>query len=976
MNRVATVESVDDLAEDFARRYRTGEKPLIQEYVDRYPEWADEIRDILPAVQMMEDLKPRSDEAAQKLPLVSPIPANMPERIGEYRLLREIGRGGMGVVYEALQESLGRHVALKILPGHLLTKEKLRQRFRRESEAAAKLHHTNIVSVFSIGEEQGYSYYVMQLIEGQSLDQWIQATEGGATPERPDSTVEWKVDPASEDGFPSSPISQVTNHSSLQTRTPTSPTWIARIGTQVADALDYTHRQGVIHRDIKPANLLLDPAGTVWITDFGVAKLIEGSNLTESGDLVGTLRYMPPERFSGNSDHRGDIYSLGITLYELAIRKPVFPDTGPHQLIERITRKELPRLRSIDRNIPIDLETIILKACARDPGHRYATAQLMADDLRRFLDDRPIRARRVSLFEQSWRWCRRNPAVTSLTALALGLMILVTMISVLAYLQTSAANREVSKANLEIGKALDAEQMQRENAENTAALSLEALNRMYERFAPNRLVATPSNTVETSDGTTAELPPAPTLPPEMIPLLEDLLQTYERIARASGEFPKLQKQAAEARQHIGDIQIRLGRHEQAVQAYRSAIEILEKTNETADEDRLIRLVRSYNECGKAYRALQNFDAARNVHEQAIRILKDAPESIRNRPEFRYELARTYSAFNPRDNQMPFFGGGGPPNMAQGRERIDRNNRRDDRKGPDGPPGLPRGEKDEPRFGPNLVRKGNEDSRFNPSPQRRPGEENPTSSLAIPILEQLVKEYPGVPEYRHLLACCYRDFSNGPINNQQERAIELLRQLVSDFPKVPDYRYDLAETLGRGGFMGRMFSDNSPKMMTKLDEAIKLSDQLMKEYPTVPQYAATAAQLFDRQGMHLQQQRKPAEAEPKHRRAYTIQSNLVKQYPDVDAYRIWLIMIESGLSRDLMEQQQWPEARKILADAVNQMEVIQRKSESPFTSPLLGRIYSEYAQVLVEMNERDEAEAVRKKLDGLRFFRGPGPGKKE
>src|SRR5262249_24373334 len=187
-----------------------------------------------------------------------------PERLGEFRLIQELGRGGMGVVYEAVQESLGRRVALKVLPAHLLSNEKLRARFLRESHAAARLHHTNIVPVFGGGEQDGLCYYAMQLIPGRSLQQ----------------VLETEIERRKEGSD-------------------VAPCGVAWIGVQVADALTYAHSQEMLHRDIKPSNLLLDEREAAWVTDFGVAKLVEEAHLTQSGDLVGTLKYMPPERFAG-----------------------------------------------------------------------------------------------------------------------------------------------------------------------------------------------------------------------------------------------------------------------------------------------------------------------------------------------------------------------------------------------------------------------------------------------------------------------------------------------------------------------------------------------------------------------------------------------------------------------------------------------------------------------------------------------------
>jgi serine/threonine protein kinase len=188
---------------------------------------------------------------------------------------------------------------------------------------------------------------------------------------------------------------------------------IARIGIQVAEALEYANRQGTLHRDIKPSNLLLDNHGNVWVADFGLAKTAEADDLTNTGDILGTIRYMAPERFSGHCDARSDVYSLGLTLYELIALRPAYEASDRHRLMERVLHEEPERLKKLAPGVPRDLETIVAKAMARDPAMRFATSGALAEDLRRFLEDRPIRARRISPAERLARWCRRNKVLAA-----------------------------------------------------------------------------------------------------------------------------------------------------------------------------------------------------------------------------------------------------------------------------------------------------------------------------------------------------------------------------------------------------------------------------------------------------------------------------------------------------------------------------------------------------------------------------------
>jgi serine/threonine-protein kinase len=450
---------VEELAAEFLDRKRRGERPALEEYCRRYPELADEIRELFPLLIRMEDL--RSDGSGGSTGGVAIQTTMRPARLGDFRILRELGRGGMGVVYEAEQESLGRRVALKVLPDAALTDARQVLRFRREAKAAARLHHTNIVPVFGVGQQDGYHYYVMQLIPGMGLDAVLQElrrmrTGTGATgvpADRVDSRDGVSIAAVAEailtgrfsmpqpDGGPSRPVSTATATVDLAGTAPAEPatssvsppgassatlSWVdgdgpffrsaARIGLQVAEALEYANRQGVLHRDIKPSNLLLDPQGNVWVADFGLAKAADTEDLTHSGDIVGTVRYMAPERFAGKCDARSDVYALGLTLYELLALRPAFEGADRQAIIHRVINEAPEPLRKLVPHLPRDLETIIAKAISREPAGRYASAAALAEDLSRFLEDRPIKARPVGKAEQAWRWARRNPAVASLAA--------------------------------------------------------------------------------------------------------------------------------------------------------------------------------------------------------------------------------------------------------------------------------------------------------------------------------------------------------------------------------------------------------------------------------------------------------------------------------------------------------------------------------------------------------------------------------
>ncbi len=418
-------DAVELLAEEFLERYRRGERPRIADYAQAHPGLAESIRALFPTLMALEQAGVARDTENEQS-----VPAEL-THIGEYRILREVGRGGMGVVFEAMQESLGRHVALKLLPP-VLCRDNYLERFHREARAAARLHHTNIVPVFGVGMDADMHFYVMQFIDGRGLDSVLReirrlqqpAAEANSAPPPDDAALSSLarnllsgsfVADGTEAGTHSRDTPAATADQSLPTAASNAYfRSVARLGHQVADALHYAHSQGVLHRDVKPSNLLLAAGGTVWVADFGLAKADDSEDLTDTGDLVGTLRYMAPERLQGHCDARSDIHGLGITLFELLAFRPAFDASGRLRLLDQVAHGTAPRLRQLVPNLPRDLEMVVGKAMAREPADRYATARELAEDLEAFLADRPVQARRLPVLEILSRWCRRHPAVASL----------------------------------------------------------------------------------------------------------------------------------------------------------------------------------------------------------------------------------------------------------------------------------------------------------------------------------------------------------------------------------------------------------------------------------------------------------------------------------------------------------------------------------------------------------------------------------
>ena len=454
-----TASELAGILAEVTEKLQAGASLDLDGYVNAFPQHADQLRVLLPTMRTLADVG-GSQEATDSMAPVEQLDL-VNHLVGDFRVLRELGRGGMGIVYEAEQISLRRPVALKVLPFAAILDQSRLQRFKNESRAAAALRHSNIVPIYSVGSVRGLHFYAMQLIEGASLAEVITDLQEDVENQR-------ATDPSARSGVDQqTATSGETNLSSLeaggrQSAIATFPVaalstqrhenprafyqTIARLGIDVAEALHHAHEQGVIHRDVKPGNILIDGDGKPWVTDFGLARIATETTMTLAGDLLGTLRYMSPEQAGGDQalvDHRTDIYSLGISLYELAALRPAFVGTQREQLLLQIASENPPQPRQIAPQIPRDLETIILKASAKVPAARYASAAALADDLRRFIERRPIVARRQSRISRATDWARRNRAMATLGSLAL-LMLTTLAIGgpIVAYQQAQAARKE------------------------------------------------------------------------------------------------------------------------------------------------------------------------------------------------------------------------------------------------------------------------------------------------------------------------------------------------------------------------------------------------------------------------------------------------------------------------------------------------------------------------------------------------------
>ena len=518
---IENAEQLHAVSEKYLEMLRNRCAPSIGEFAERYPDIASSLKEYLPTLAKLERLDPCqtfSDSYPQLSGSYSP-----PPFIGEYELIREIGRGGMGVVYEARHKTMQRLVALKVLPSTNGNHQGRLDRFLREARSAGQLHHTNIVPVFEVGHWEGTHYYSMQLINGLNLSEIINEIRTienqteivdlsptvGLTKERDlsselaSSVVFGKnsFEPHESADSTNKDLSKISNRQHQSQKLADTDKLnahladthrlanvgvenenyfhrVARIGLQVAEALQHAHKSGVLHRDIKPSNLLLDAEGCVWITDFGLAKH-ELDNLTATGDIVGTLRYMAPERFNGQTDARCDIYGLGLTIYELCTLKHAHDGSDRAQLTKQLLHETPVAPRLIRPDVPRDFETIVLKSIHSEPEKRYQTAAELANDLRRFIEGRPVKARRTSAIEKVWRWCRRNPVVAASAMVIFLLGMMLTLLSV--QFARNSRNHEIQAYQRLFDSQLQrADALRNSDRPGRSILSLEAVNNANE----------------------------------------------------------------------------------------------------------------------------------------------------------------------------------------------------------------------------------------------------------------------------------------------------------------------------------------------------------------------------------------------------------------------------------------------------------------------------------------------------------------
>lgn len=523
-----------------------GSPPDRAAFLNRYADVADQLTACLDGLDLMHAALPAADDGPM------PVAAGVP--LGDFQLIREVGRGGMGIVYEAEQLSLRRRVALKVLPFAATLDARQLQRFQNEATAAAHLHHPHIVPVYGVGSDRGVYYYAMQFIAGQTLADIIcrlkQADvadvlrqEGLVT--RAESLERaGAVEAGSVSDRSVTPVAHALGSATTRksVRGVEHSRTVARWGVQAADALEHAHQYGIVHRDIKPANLLLDRDGTLFVADFGLAHGGGDTALTQTGDVIGTLRYMPPEQARGEkaADPRGDVYSLGVTLYELLTLADAFVAKDRQALLRQVLEDDPMRVRRVNRAVPPELEIIVHKAMSKSPADRYLTAKALADDLRAWLDDRPIKAKPPTVRQRMVKWGRRHPS-----AVGAGFVVLILAVAGLAI-----SNVFIGRAQRQTAAAL-------EQARKGKDVARRAVDDMWVSMAEKWLRDEPALEQTQRD------------------FMLKALAFYEELAQEEGDDRAVQTAVGQAHLRVGAIHDRLGDLEAGAAAFQRAVDIFQ-----------------------------------------------------------------------------------------------------------------------------------------------------------------------------------------------------------------------------------------------------------------------------------------------------------------------------------------------------------------------------------------------------------------
>ena len=876
---------LDHIAEEFATAIRCGAAPSIAEFLRRYPEPTGQLAELLSAVALIEGIKDANTPDASKA-LVT-IDFN---ELEDYTIVREIGRGGMGVVFEAIHQSLDRRVALKFLANHLLADTKQFSRFRLEARAAARLRHPHIVPVFGVGSTTHQHYIVMDYIDGTSLRKRLtdDTHQPAATLVVRELTSSAPINDTSSDQ--PNGAQQATPSGALSEKTPdrSKPYYdkVARHGATLCDALEYAHGQGVLHRDIKPGNLLIDRRGELWIVDFGLAKLAEHSH-TATGEVIGTPQYMAPESFEGVYDVRSEVYCIGLTLFEMLARRPAFEGKNTADTIRQAMAGVKQAPRQIDSHIPKDLETIVLKSLAREPAARYQTAGQLGSDLQRYLSGQPIAARRTRLPERMLRWMRREPVIASLTLSSFALLSALAIVSALGYFSTQDAlaiaqnAKEAAEGSLKQKVvALATADEQRLRAEKNLQVALAAFAKITQNIAARGIEVDADVLGEVTDTT------AMSVSPQDAELLQSLLEFFDQLAANNNE--ELLAESATAAQRAAEIYVSLGRLLQAEKAFSESQSRYKRLCELhpGNTTFLISQAEVMNELAVIAGLRGELPQAKELFT-ATRDLLQASDAAMELSAGIFQFARAHRLFASVGSRS-------------GLERLTPQSTA---------AGLPK--------------------RANWMLRLKTEWDLDVIETAIGLLNSLVEESPTELRYRSELARAYRTKaevawrakSRAEAEAAVRMSIELFEELLSENRDSAAIRYELATTLLSTETLGF-------NQLTRAARAEELCRSLLEISPTLPRYQALKARSLQNLARLAQKIEDWDKANAYLKEAEAIYAALRLSFSEVDAYQTQHGQVVESIADLYVAQGQTDVAIEYLDQVLRRTTPRQRNQLSP------------------------------------------------
>jgi eukaryotic-like serine/threonine-protein kinase len=743
------------------------------------------------------------------------IPAGLPTLPG-YQLLRELGRGGMGVVYKARDQRLNRIVAIKMLLGGAHSGPMDRVRFQIEAETVASLQHPSIIKIHEIGESNSCPYLVLEFLEGQSLDRQL-------------------------------------------TQQPLSAREAARVIETLARAMHCAHQRGIVHRDLKPGNVFVLPDGHLRILDFGLAKRLEGDTHTRSGSIMGTPAYMAPEQALGNSRAVGpatDIYALGSILYEMLVGQPPFQGNSVMDTLMQVRSDDPVPPSRLKARLPRDLEVICLKCLRKDPAARYASAEALADDLKRFLAGEPIQARPVPVWERAVKWTRRHPTAAALVGVCTAALLALLGTGVWYNAQLQAKNTQLTQTN----KQLKAAQ----------ARSRTAVDDMYTQVAEKWLDEEPNQDPLQSD------------------FLKKALRFYEEMSQEEGTDPTLRKATALAYFRVGKIDWVLGRYDDAAIAYDQAIGLQEElVKEFPDPEYRQDLAKSLNDRGELLRTSDRANEAIRWYDRAMDLQRPLVGGS-DRPEYRKELARSYynkglalRASSPRKALASF---------DQALTLLEP---------------LTRAFLDDPSYSQELAR-----VYLNQGTLQEEHEAEVSFQKARKLQTALTNRFRRNTSYRYELALTCFNLGTvlrrrNPLPPETTEAFQEARKqlevLVDAHPDRPIYRYQLAKTWNSLGALLLTNSMNLAEAEEYFKKAAREFEGLAAQSPDATDYHFEAGKVLANLGWQsLRKHQQPQSAQPYLRKAAEHLARAIKGNEANAEYRQALSFVYENLADDLIQ----------------------------------------------------------------------------